>query len=156
MKKRTTFKDLIRYVTDCQIYLQAELYHQCKNQDIELYLEQSLSAGGRPDAIIVFNENPIIVEFKIGDIYKNFNPYDHQIFRYLKSKTPLFLLGEEHEIAIMLDFIKEKDLKKGLYIFESKKKTFKKIKLKEFTEENFINYRNKLDIKRTMEIKNGR
>lgn len=148
-------KKLITYCTyGNETYIQAELYHYCKLKGIEILLEQSLIGCGRPDAVIMINNQPVIIECKM--LSQKFNIYNEQIFKYKKSKLPILIIENKELVVEALNFLESKKTIKGIYLYNLKNKKFNRYSIKEYSEENKLNFKNLRKAERIYwEKKNG-
>jgi hypothetical protein len=139
MNKR--FQELISTygISDNESYIKSELYHRCRIREITIYLEQCLKGCGRPDAIIIINEYPVIIECK--RISATINIYDDQFVKYNKSKLPILILNNEDIVDEALDFLLEQKKLKGIYLRGFTSQRFENHQLKEITEKNYREFK---------------
>ncbi len=103
---------------DKEIYIQAELYHQCKLYDIECYLEASIEFRGRLDAVLKLWGKFYIIECKTKKI--TLALYKEQVRRYSKLGYPVIILTGKDEVKPLIDSLLN-DVKFNNAIYEYNK-----------------------------------
>lgn len=100
--------------------IQAEIYHQCKLNSINCYLEYKVP-GNKPrsrlDIVILDNDDNItlIIEVKSYIVDKLPNLNTRQIRKYLKYGIPIVVIGRMENIYNLIKGIKSQIYKEGIY-----------------------------------------
>ena len=108
-----------------EIYIQAEIYHQCRINNISCFLELSISEVGRLDTLLNINGKYLIIECKQNSGRK-LSRNTAQIKKYRKLKIPIIIINDIGHVKEVINLALKNDLKVAVYTYKSLKRTIKK------------------------------